>query len=133
MYDASQQYTEEGYDVLHIPYPPIAEESFAEELEVMNEAMPTHCKSSTWGLITYGISGEHIASVVHAFAVSKLKAIAHYCPIVSNAAPLLFQAQPGEMHISFVFSSKYSFPRLTLSAVPCFTSPVLKTLSPPPS
>ncbi|KII93885.1 hypothetical protein PLICRDRAFT_408471 [Plicaturopsis crispa FD-325 SS-3] len=90
-----RQFSEEGYSVIHVVYPPAPETSFQESLKDAEKEIFN--LGADWSLITYGLRSKDARTLLSLFALSlaDLKACVHYCPVSQSGKGFL--VRDGEM------------------------------------
>ena len=85
------QYSEEGYDVVQIFYPPSSGEAFATGVQKAKQLTAGRHSAISYALITFGIDFAHFDAVTAAFGAEKLKVVIHNCPVAESAKGLLVE------------------------------------------
>lgn len=96
------QYTEEGYDVVHITYPSDSE-SLEYALRVSETALAIDASGRTstsptdFAVLTFGLSPEDVDSFINHYKklAALPKAFVHYCPQLDDGRLLLIQSPDG--------------------------------------
>lgn len=90
-----EQFSQEGYNVLHIDYPVAAGTSFRDALKEAE----THIiqLGAPWGLVTYGLDNKDAETIVSRMALSivDLKANVHFCPSAESTRGFLLKDSHG--------------------------------------
>ncbi|KAH7910886.1 NTF2-like protein [Hygrophoropsis aurantiaca] len=75
-----EQFSQEGYNVVQIVYPPPPGTSFKETLKVAEEKIIAF--GADWGLISYGLATKDAELLLSrlALSIADLKACVHFCP-----------------------------------------------------
>lgn len=96
----SGQFTQEGYNVVHLTYPLSANASFKDAMKVVDEQIIA--LGADWGLLTYGLTTKNAETLVSRLALSlaDLKACAHFCPDTEDTHGFLMKDSQGR-HIPY--------------------------------
>ena len=84
------QFSQEGYDVIHLTYPLPEATSFADVLSDAEKTMTDQgSKSPEWGLITYGLATQDADKILSwlAVLVAGLRVCVHFCPNAEDISP----------------------------------------------
>ncbi|KAH7928548.1 NTF2-like protein [Leucogyrophana mollusca] len=75
-----EQFSQEGYNVVHIVYPPSPDTSFRETLK--DAEAKIIALGADWGLISYGLATKDAETLLSrlALSIADMKACVHYCP-----------------------------------------------------
>ncbi|KAJ3549651.1 hypothetical protein NM688_g5159 [Phlebia brevispora] len=101
------QYSEEGYNVMHVSYPPMDGNSFAKTLLEAVVICEQQSKSGDWAFLSFGIEDDDLNTLVHYFKLNGqgLKTAIHYCPKILNAEKLLLKDDSGKLVSTLVHLS----------------------------
>ncbi|KAF9244618.1 NTF2-like protein [Melanogaster broomeanus] len=77
-----EQFSQEGYHVVHLTYPLPPSTSFKEVLKVAGKEITASCLETNWGLITYGLATQDAGDIISqlALAMADLRVCVHFCP-----------------------------------------------------
>lgn len=90
-----EQYAQEGYNVIHIPYPPKPSCTLSDLLASASRHLPK--ESLRCGLITFGLLANDVATLVaFGHGRSNLRAFVHYNPLLEDGTSLLVTNTAGE-------------------------------------
>ncbi len=93
------QFAQEGYTVVHIPYPPESADAFQKSLEAADGPLAGsqgNYKSVRFGLLTFGLKQQHAAILFSSHWRNQLEACIHYCPDLANGKDLLALDSAGK-------------------------------------
>jgi len=107
-----QQFSEEGYTVIQVFYPPQDSQPFTHTLETVFTS-ELAASTSGWGLITYGINPGDLSTLSGNLPTTSLKACVHYSPQVDVHDGLLLRYEdatyiPTVIHLSSVSGALYT-------------------------
>ncbi|KAF8560286.1 NTF2-like protein [Imleria badia] len=101
-----EQFTQEGYNVIHLTYPLPEATSFADVLNEVEIAMTDKgSKSPEWGLITYGLATRDADKILPwlAVIVADLRVCVHFCPNAEEISPGLLIKDSESRYLPIVF------------------------------
>ncbi|KAH7883508.1 NTF2-like protein [Phlebopus sp. FC_14] len=97
-----EQFSQEGYNVVHLTYPTLHLPSFRGALK--DAATRIIELGANWGLITYGLATKDAEEIVSRLAlpIADLKVCVHFCPSADNSRGLLTKDSEGR-HLPVTF------------------------------
>lgn len=84
------QFSQEGYDVIHLTYPLPEATSFADVLNDAEKIMiDKGSRTPEWGLATYGLATQDADEILSwlAVRVADLRVCVHFCPNAEDISP----------------------------------------------
>ncbi|KAF4605135.1 hypothetical protein EYR40_003918 [Pleurotus pulmonarius] len=114
-----EQFSQEGYNVLHVKYPVVEEDGYDLRQALLKADKEVSKLGCDWALITYGLSGVDARTLRSSilFSWNDLKACIHFCPNATSAKPFLLKKADGE-HIPSVFHIPASQELLHAALIP---------------
>lgn len=89
-----RQLSEEGYDVIHILFPPNAGSPLVNAVQEANQLAKGRA-DHYWALITYGADSVLLRTVTGQFDRQNLKACVHFCPAAGDGDGLVANNTDG--------------------------------------
>ncbi|PSR75864.1 hypothetical protein PHLCEN_2v8778 [Hermanssonia centrifuga] len=99
-----KQFSEEGYDVVHILFPPNAESPLVNAVQEANQLAKNRA-DHYWALITYGADSVLLRTVTGQFDRQNLKVCVHFCPAASDGDGLVANNTDGPIPTIFHLST----------------------------
>lgn len=100
--DRNVQFSQEGYNIIHLTYPLPEATSLADNFNDV-EIMLTDrgSKSPEWGLITYGLATQDADKILPWLAVvaADLRVCVHFCPNAEDISPGLLIKDSGSRYL----------------------------------
>lgn len=94
-----QQFSEEGYVVIHVPYPPERPDTLEASLADVQKRLSTSNNLSGWAMLTYGLLPEdNLVPSMATWSGGRLKACVHFSPLADNPLALLY----NDEHLNYV-------------------------------
>ncbi|KAI0361328.1 NTF2-like protein [Trametes cingulata] len=125
-----QQFSEEGYSVILVPYPSREDGDLRRSL---SEAKKELQNVDDWALVTYGFTTGNVSFAIQALVPEKLRALVHYSPVVETGDVLLHEAADGTVVPTLVhLSSKQETLHASLLALAAEKSTDIPTSRYPP-
>lgn len=100
--DRDVQFSQEGYNVVHLTYSLPESTSFADVLHDAEITMTdTGTKSPRWGLITYGLTTKDADRILSwlSVPVADLKVCVHFCPFAGVVSPGFLIKDPSSCYL----------------------------------
>lgn len=91
------QFSQEGYNVLHVKYPVVEEDGYDLRQALLKADKEVSKLGCDWALITYGLSAVDARTLRSSilFSWNDLKACVHFCPNTTSAKPFLLKKKSG--------------------------------------
>ncbi|KAJ8702499.1 hypothetical protein PTI98_001207 [Pleurotus ostreatus] len=92
-----EQFSQEGYNVLHVKYPVVEEDGYDLRQALLKADKEVSKLGGDWALITYGLSAVDARTLRSSilFSWNDLKACIHFCPNTTSAKPFLLKKKAG--------------------------------------
>ncbi|KIJ68537.1 hypothetical protein HYDPIDRAFT_24804 [Hydnomerulius pinastri MD-312] len=99
-----EQFSQEGYNVVHMTYPLPQSASFREALKDAGKEITASGLEANWGLITYGLATQDAGEIISqlALAMADLKVCIHFCPNADIPRGFLIK-DSGARHLPVTF------------------------------
>ncbi|KAF8846302.1 NTF2-like protein [Paxillus ammoniavirescens] len=114
-----EQFSQEGYQVVHLTYPLPQSTSFRDVLKDAGKEITANCLEANWGLVTYGLATQDAGEIITqlALAIADLKVCVHFCPNADTSRGFLIK-DSGARHLPVTFHLASSQEALHASLLP---------------